>query len=45
MGEWVLVGDLRGPFSGRLNSQHRLGYQVLREKRIVEALRVWTHDA
>jgi Txe/YoeB family toxin of toxin-antitoxin system len=37
------VGDLRGAFSRRLNIQHRLVYQVLREEKIVKVLRLWTH--
>jgi toxin YoeB len=39
----ALVGDLRGAFSRRINIQHRLVYQVLREERIVKVLRMWTH--
>jgi len=39
----ALVGDLRGSFSRRLNIQHRLVYQVLREETIVKVLRLWTH--
>ncbi|MCT0212149.1 MULTISPECIES: Txe/YoeB family addiction module toxin [unclassified Synechococcus] len=39
----VLVGDLRGAFSRRINIQHRLVYQVLREERMVKVLRLWTH--
>jgi Txe/YoeB family toxin of toxin-antitoxin system len=39
----ALVGDLRGAFSRRLNIQHRLVYQVLREEKIVKVLRLWTH--
>jgi Txe/YoeB family toxin of toxin-antitoxin system len=39
----VLVGDLRGAYSRRINIQHRLVYQVLREERIVKVLRLWTH--
>ena len=38
-----LVGDLRGAYSRRINIQHRLVYQVLREPRIVKVLRMWTH--
>jgi Txe/YoeB family toxin of toxin-antitoxin system len=41
----VLVGDLRGAFSRRLNIQHRLVYQVLREEGIVKVLRLWPHYA
>jgi len=38
-----LVGDLRGAYSRRINIQHRLVYQVLKEPRIVKVLRMWTH--
>jgi toxin YoeB len=40
----VLVGDLRGALSRRLNIQHRLVYQVLPVERLVKVLRLWTHD-
>ena len=39
----TLVGDLAGACSRRINIQHRLVYQVLREERIVKVLRMWTH--
>jgi len=39
----ALVGDLHGAFSRRLNIQHRLVYQVLREEKMVKVLRLWTH--
>ena len=38
-----LVGDLEGTYSRRINVQHRLVYQVLREDRVVKVLRMWTH--
>ena len=38
-----LVGDLAGAYSRRINLQHRLVYQVYREKRAVKVLRMWTH--
>ena len=38
-----LVGDLRGAYSRRINVQHRLVYQVLKQERIVKILRLWTH--
>ena len=38
-----LVGDLEGAYSRRINIQHRLVYQVLREQRIVKVIRMWTH--
>ena len=38
-----LRGDLSGACSRRINIQHRLVYQVLREIRTVKVLRMWTH--
>ena len=38
-----LVGDLAGAYSRRINVQHRLVYQVLRDERVVKVLRMWTH--
>ena len=38
-----LLGDLAGAYSRRINVQHRLVYQVLREERVVKVLRMWTH--
>ena len=38
-----LVGDLKGAYSRRINIQHRLVYQVLKEYGIVKVLRMWTH--
>ncbi|MCH7731799.1 MAG: Txe/YoeB family addiction module toxin [Candidatus Marinimicrobia bacterium] len=38
-----LVGDLTGAYSRRINIQHRLVYQVDKEKRIVKIIRMWTH--
>ena len=38
-----LVGDLAGAYSRRINIQHRLVYQVLKEDRIVKVIRMWTH--
>lgn len=38
-----LVGDLSGAYSRRINIQHRLVYQVLKEKNAVKILRLWTH--
>ena len=38
-----LIGDLEGAWSRRINIQHRLVYQVLREHRTVKVLRLWTH--
>jgi toxin YoeB len=38
-----LVGDLAGAYSRRINIQHRLVYQVLKEERVVKVLRLWSH--
>jgi toxin YoeB len=38
-----LVGDLQGAYSRRINIQHRLVYQVLKQQRVVKVLRLWTH--
>lgn len=38
-----LVGDLVGAYSRRINIQHRLVYQIVREARTVKVLRMWTH--
>lgn len=38
-----LVGDLSGAYSRRINIQHRLIYQILKDERIVKVLRMWTH--
>lgn len=39
----ILVGNLRGAVSRRINIQHRLVYQVLQEEHVVKVLRMWTH--
>ena len=38
-----LMGDLLGAYSRRINIQHRLVYQVLKEIKTVKVLRMWTH--
>lgn len=38
-----LVGDLAGAYSRRINIQHRLVYQVLKDENSVKVLRLWTH--
>jgi toxin YoeB len=38
-----LVGDLAGAYSRRINIQHRVVYQVLKEVRTVKVIRMWTH--
>jgi len=38
-----LVGDLSGAYSRRINIQHRLVYQVLKEEKTVKVIRMWMH--
>jgi len=38
-----LVGDLTGAYSRRINIQHRLVYQVLKEEQVVKVICMWTH--
>ena len=38
-----LVGDLTGALSRRINIQHRLVYQVLKQEKTVKVIRMWTH--
>lgn len=38
-----LVGDLQGAYSRRINIQHRLVYQVIKQKKTVKVIRMWTH--
>ncbi len=38
-----LAGDLSGAYSRRINIQHRLVYQVLKEIKTVKVIRMWTH--
>jgi Txe/YoeB family toxin of toxin-antitoxin system len=38
-----LIGDLDGAYSRRINIQHRLVYEVFRDKKVVRVLRMWTH--
>ena len=38
----MVVGDLAGAYSRRINIQHRLVYQVLPQERIVKVLRMWS---
>lgn len=39
----MLVGDLAGAYSRRINIQHRLVYEVFTKERSVRVLRMWTH--
>lgn len=39
----ALIGDLSGAYSRRINIQHRLVYQVLKQEKIIKVLRMWSH--
>ena len=38
-----LVGDLAGAYSRRINIQHRVVYQVVKEMGVGKVIRMWTH--
>ncbi|BCV21994.1 Txe/YoeB family addiction module toxin [Moorella sp. Hama-1] len=38
-----LKGDLKGAYARRINIQHRIVYEVLRDERVVKIIRMWTH--
>jgi len=38
-----LMGDLAGAYSRRINIQHRLIYQILKDIHTVKIIRMWTH--
>jgi toxin YoeB len=38
-----LSGDLSGAYSRRINIQHRLIYQILKEIHTVKVIKMWTH--
>ncbi|HLP47931.1 MAG TPA: Txe/YoeB family addiction module toxin [Candidatus Kapabacteria bacterium] len=38
-----LVGDLTGAYSRRINIRHRLVYEIIKEKRTVKIIRMWSH--
>ena len=38
-----LIGDMSGAYSRRINIQHRLVYQVVKETKTVKVIRMWTH--
>ena len=38
-----LIGDLAGAYSRRINIQHRMVYQIVKEEKVVKIIRMWTH--
>jgi len=39
----ILVGDLSGAYSRRINIQHRIIYQIYKERKTIKIVRMWTH--
>jgi Txe/YoeB family toxin of toxin-antitoxin system len=37
------VGDLVGAYSRRINIQHRLVYEVVKNIKTIKVLRLWSH--
>ena len=38
-----LVGDLKGPYSRRINQQHRLVYEVFEQEQTIKIVSLWSH--
>jgi len=38
-----LLGDLSGAYSRRINIRHRLVYEIIKEKKTVKIIRMWSH--
>jgi len=38
-----LVGDLKGACSRRINIQHRVVYQIMKKRKTIKIIRLWTH--
>lgn len=38
-----LVGDMNGAYSRRLNSKHRLVYEIFKDIQTVKIISLWTH--
>ncbi len=39
----MLIGDLKGLYSRRINRQHRLVYKVIEEERTIVIISMWSH--
>ena len=39
----ILLGDLSGAYSRRINVKHRFVYEVLEKDKIIKILSMWTH--
>ncbi len=38
-----LVGNLKGLYSRRINSKHRLVYEVFEDEKIIKIVSLWSH--
>lgn len=38
-----LLGDLKGPYSRRINIKHRFVYEVLENEKTIKILSMWSH--
>lgn len=39
----VLVGNLKGQYSRRINNQHRLVYEVYEDEKTIKIVSLWSH--
>ena len=39
----MLVGDMQGLYSRRINIKHRLVYEVIEEEKTIKIISVWSH--
>ena len=39
----MLIGDMKGLYSRRINQQHRLVYKVIEEEKIIVIISMWAH--
>lgn len=39
----ALKGDLKGLYSKRINHQHRLVYEILKDEKVVKVISLWNH--
>jgi toxin YoeB len=39
----MLIGNMKGLYSRRINRQHRLVYRVLEEEKVIMIVSMWTH--
>jgi Txe/YoeB family toxin of toxin-antitoxin system len=39
----MLIGNMKGLYSRRINRQHRLVYRVLEDEKVIMIISMWTH--